>query len=150
MSIQTAYRKQSVVIECFHMTSRAAILVSQNNETAAMLVSQTSPLDCKRFLLFQYIWIDAGHVSETLYICCWGMGPYKGTFCSRATNVPPGSNLFGLGRGFSYFYAPRSSILGYLHTWSLRTTARVLKQKLCPVWYHFHMSFISFRRTLRG
>ena len=36
----------------------AAILVSQNNETAAMLLSQTSPVGvelrflCKRFLLF--------------------------------------------------------------------------------------------------
>ena len=34
----------------------AAILVFQNNKTAAFL--------CKRFLLFQYICIDAGHVSE--------------------------------------------------------------------------------------
>jgi len=37
----------------------AAVLVSQNNEMAAMLVSQTNPLEvltlflCKRFLLFQ-------------------------------------------------------------------------------------------------
>ena len=48
----------------------AAILVSQNNETAAMLVSQTNPVGvelfsyAKRFLLFQEICIDAGHMSE--------------------------------------------------------------------------------------
>ena len=48
----------------------AAIFVSQNNETAAMLVSQTSPVGVE---LFSYanaffcsnkICIDAGHVSE--------------------------------------------------------------------------------------
>ena len=50
----------------------AAILVSQNNETAAILVSQTNPLGVelfflsKRFLLFQEICIDAGHVSENI------------------------------------------------------------------------------------
>ena len=54
----------------FSQDVTAAILVSQNNETAAMLVSQTSPVGvelfflCKRFLLFQNICIDAGHVSE--------------------------------------------------------------------------------------
>ena len=54
----------------FSQDVTAAILVSQNNETAAMLVSQTSPVGvelfflCKRFLLFQKICIDAGHVSE--------------------------------------------------------------------------------------
>ena len=31
--------------ECFHMTSRRAILVSRNNETAAMLMSQTNPVE---------------------------------------------------------------------------------------------------------
>ena len=35
------------VIECFHM--KAAILVSQNNETAAMFVSQTSPVGVELF-----------------------------------------------------------------------------------------------------
>ena len=44
----------------------APILVSQNNETAAMLVSQTSPL---RVELSQQICIDAGHVSEKSLIC---------------------------------------------------------------------------------
>ena len=48
----------------------AAMLVSQNNEMVAMLVSQTSPVGdkilflCKRILLCQQICIDAGHVSE--------------------------------------------------------------------------------------
>ena len=48
-----------------------AIFVSQNNETAAMFVSQTSPVGVELFSyvnvsfnLFQYICIDAGHVSE--------------------------------------------------------------------------------------
>ena len=40
-----------VHIVCFHMTSRAAILVSQNNETAAMLVSQTNPRGVELFLM---------------------------------------------------------------------------------------------------
>ena len=53
----------------------AAILVSENNETAAMLVSQTSPVGvqlfflCKRSLLFQLICIDASHVSENALYC---------------------------------------------------------------------------------
>ena len=45
----------------------AAILVSQNNENAAMLVSQANPVFSyvKTFVyLFQYICIAAGHVSE--------------------------------------------------------------------------------------
>ena len=37
------------IIECFHMTSWRAILVSQNNETAAMLVSQTNPVGVELF-----------------------------------------------------------------------------------------------------
>ena len=47
-----------------------AILVSQNNETAAMLVSQTNPLAVElfsytnAFFWFQSICIDAGNVSE--------------------------------------------------------------------------------------
>ena len=54
----------------FSLDVTAAILVFQNNKTAAMLVYRTNPegvelsLLCKRFLLFQYICIDAGHVSE--------------------------------------------------------------------------------------
>ena len=39
----------------------------QNNEKEAMLVSQTNPEEavfCERFLLFQLICIDAGHVGE--------------------------------------------------------------------------------------
>ena len=47
----------------------AAILAFQNNEAAATLVFQTNLWEltlffCKHFLLFQYICIDAGHVSE--------------------------------------------------------------------------------------
>ena len=50
--------------------------MSQNNETVAMLVSQTNPVGVELFsygnafflILFQWICIDAGHVSEsTLY-----------------------------------------------------------------------------------
>ena len=45
-----------------------AILVSQNNETVATLVSQSSPVGVE--FLF-YANIDAGHVSEnTLNIVC--------------------------------------------------------------------------------
>lgn len=45
------------------------ILVSQNNKTAATLVAQTSPVGvepflCRNFLLFQNIFIAAGHVNE--------------------------------------------------------------------------------------
>ena len=45
------------------------ILVSQNNKTAATLVSQTSPVGvepflCRNFLLFQNIFIAASHVDE--------------------------------------------------------------------------------------
>ena len=49
----------------------AAIFVSQSNETAAMFVSQTSPVGVElfsyvnAFFFFQYICIDAGHVSES-------------------------------------------------------------------------------------
>ena len=48
----------------------AAILVSRNNKTAAMFVSQTNPVGvdlfflCKNVLLFQYIWIAACNVSK--------------------------------------------------------------------------------------
>ena len=48
----------------------AAIFASQDNETAAMFVSQTSPVGVELFsyvnapLLFQKICIDASHVSE--------------------------------------------------------------------------------------
>ena len=45
-------------------------LVCQNNETAAMLVSQTNPVVVELlsyFLLFQYICMAAGHVMHTLY-----------------------------------------------------------------------------------
>lgn len=55
---------QSVIIH--DVTS--AISVSQNNETATMLLSQTRPVGDKlflmRFLLFQQICIYVGHVSE--------------------------------------------------------------------------------------
>ena len=45
------------------------ILVSQNNKTAATLVSQTSPVGaepflCRNFLLFHKIFVAAGHVNE--------------------------------------------------------------------------------------
>ena len=45
------------------------ILVSQNNKTAATLVTQTSPVGvepflCRNVLLFQNIFIAAGHVNE--------------------------------------------------------------------------------------
>ena len=49
---------------------KAAILVSQNNETAAMLVSQTSPVGVELFSYASAFFcsnkfcIDAGHVSE--------------------------------------------------------------------------------------
>ena len=36
-------------LECSHMTSRRAILVSRNNETAAMLMSQTNPVEVELF-----------------------------------------------------------------------------------------------------
>ena len=48
----------------------APILVSQNTETAAILVSQTNPLGVElfsyanAFFYFSKICIDAGHVSE--------------------------------------------------------------------------------------
>ena len=43
----------------------AAIFVSQNNETAAMFVSQTSPVGVELFCYVNaFIYIDAGHVSE--------------------------------------------------------------------------------------
>ena len=38
-----------VHIVCFHMSSRAAILASQNNETVAMLVSKTNPRGVELF-----------------------------------------------------------------------------------------------------
>ena len=42
-----------VALEFFHITSSVAIiLVSQNNETAATLLSETSPVVCKRFPQF--------------------------------------------------------------------------------------------------
>ena len=47
-----------------------AILVFQNNEAAVMLVSPTNPVGvgtlflCERFVLFQYICVDADHVRE--------------------------------------------------------------------------------------
>ena len=68
----------------------AAILVSQNNEMAAMLVSQPSPMGdqlflCKRFLLFQYICLDAGRVSEN--------APYIRKFsCTRIFLCHTGGN----------------------------------------------------------
>ena len=50
-----------------------AILVSENNETAAMLVSQTSPLRVELFSYASALFCynkNAGHVSEnTLYVC---------------------------------------------------------------------------------
>ena len=57
----------------------AAILVSQNNETAAILgvpsqcfgsCNNSFLMQTLRFLLFQYICIDAGHVSEDPLYCC--------------------------------------------------------------------------------
>ena len=72
----------ALVVKIYRVFSRdvtAAILVSQNNETAAMF--QASPVWdevflCKRFFLVQKICLDAGHVSENaLYIgrfsCSW-------------------------------------------------------------------------------
>ena len=63
--------KQVTNNRVFSLDVTAAILVSQNNKTAAMLESQTNPAGvelffflCKRFLLFQKICIDVGHVSE--------------------------------------------------------------------------------------
>ena len=65
-----------VAISLFWDTNMAAVtscentlLVSQNNETAAMLVSQTNPLGVSELFsyanaFFVQIWIDAGHVSE--------------------------------------------------------------------------------------
>ena len=48
----------------------SAILVSQNNETGAILVSQTSSVGfehfffCQDFLLYQLMYKAAGHVGE--------------------------------------------------------------------------------------
>ena len=46
--------------------------MSQNNKTAVMLVSQTNPVGvdffsfANGFLLFQYLCLEAGHVSENV------------------------------------------------------------------------------------
>ena len=62
----------------------AAILVSQNNETAAMLVSNpTNPVGVELFSYANAFFcssIDAGHVSENaLQTCVW----YNGNSCEH-------------------------------------------------------------------
>ena len=58
----------------------AAILVSQNNETAAMLVSQTSPVGVELLSYANALFcskkfsIGAGHVSENTLLSADGAG----------------------------------------------------------------------------
>jgi len=54
----------------FSKEATVAILVLQNNQMASMLVYQTNPVGVelflfKQFLLFQQIWMAAGHMSES-------------------------------------------------------------------------------------
>ena len=60
-----------------------AILVSQNNETEAMLVSQTNPVGVELFSYANAFFcssIDDGHVSENaLQTCVW----YNGHSCEH-------------------------------------------------------------------
>ena len=42
-------KTSNIAIECFHMTSRRPYWISQNNETAAMLASQTNPVGVELF-----------------------------------------------------------------------------------------------------
>ena len=68
------------------------ILVYQNNETAAMLVSQENPVWietfflCKNLLLFQYICIAADHGSEDDRLYCtvlyWIGLDWIGLYCT--------------------------------------------------------------------
>ena len=76
----------------------AAILVSRNNKTAAMFVSQTNPVRvelfflCKNVLLFQYIYIPACHMSKnTLWQAGMQMYWNKRTFLhSKKSSTPRG------------------------------------------------------------
>ena len=62
--------RRTSLYRAFSRDVTTAILVFQNMETAAMLVYQDNPVGIelfsyvKNFLLFQWISIDAGHVSE--------------------------------------------------------------------------------------
>ena len=76
-SLSLLSRRQSIWLVCLHMTSWRPYLCPKTMNGGHVCVPNQSCggwtlFLCKRFLLFQLICIDAGHVSEnTLYLAKW-------------------------------------------------------------------------------